>query len=443
MTPFTPRSVVLRALFLARRGRELRCRSPATTAPNGRRAQLASLEPTRLEGVDEPSFVRSPGLWYCCAGSSGSDLYAGGVFTTAGGAWPTCICQMEREQLVGGGFRGVKHGEMAVSLAVSAATCMRGGFSTAGGSAANYIAKWNGSSWTALGSGMNGGVYALAVSGQRLYAGGDFTTAGGSAANSIAKWDGSSWSALGSGLAVLASALAGVGAGGGYPAATFMRGAGSRRRAGVRPTTSPNGTGAVGRRSVGVGAVERLGVCAGGVGQRPVCGGRVHDGGRQRGQLTSPNGTGAVGRRSARGWQYPCVCAGGVGQRPVCGGGSTAGGQPGQSYIAKWNGSSWSALGSGLRGSIMRLCCAGGVGQRPVCGGVFTTAGGPGQLHRQMEREQLVALGSGMGGRKPLCLRWRCRAATCMRGVSRRRAGSPANRIAKWNGSSWSALGSG
>ena len=45
---------------------------------------------------------------------------------------------------------------------------------------ANYIAKWNGSAWSALGSGMNGAVYALAVDGAgNLYAGGEFTTAGG------------------------------------------------------------------------------------------------------------------------------------------------------------------------------------------------------------------------------------------------------------------------
>src|SRR5262249_44912063 len=36
--------------------------------------------------------------------------------------------------------------------------------------------------------------------GPALYAGGSFTSAGGVAANRIAKWDGSSWSALGTGM---------------------------------------------------------------------------------------------------------------------------------------------------------------------------------------------------------------------------------------------------
>jgi hypothetical protein len=49
---------------------------------------------------------------------------------------------------------------------------------------------------------MNGTVWALAVlPNGDLVAGGKFTFAGGVAANRIARWDGSSWAALGSGLA--------------------------------------------------------------------------------------------------------------------------------------------------------------------------------------------------------------------------------------------------
>ena len=62
------------------------------------------------------------------------------------------------------------------------------------------IAKWNGSTWAALGSGTNGAVVALTANGTDIYAGGNFTTAGGAPANRIAKWDGSAWSPLGSGM---------------------------------------------------------------------------------------------------------------------------------------------------------------------------------------------------------------------------------------------------
>ena len=78
-----------------------------------------------------------------------------------------------------------------------------GDFTAAGGSAADFIAKWSGNTWSALTSemtGVNNAVQALAVSGSNLYAGGGFTTAGDNAANNIAKWDGTSWSALGSGI---------------------------------------------------------------------------------------------------------------------------------------------------------------------------------------------------------------------------------------------------
>jgi hypothetical protein len=71
---------------------------------------------------------------------------------------------------------------------------------------ANYIAKWNGSNWSSLGSGVGRNsqgypwVLALAASGNALYAGGYFSIAGGKAVHQVAKWDGTNWSALGSGI---------------------------------------------------------------------------------------------------------------------------------------------------------------------------------------------------------------------------------------------------
>jgi len=47
---------------------------------------------------------------------------------------------------------------------------------TAGGHNARYIARWDGSTWSPLGSGLNSEVLALAAYGGKLFAGGFFTT---------------------------------------------------------------------------------------------------------------------------------------------------------------------------------------------------------------------------------------------------------------------------
>jgi hypothetical protein len=93
------------------------------------------------------------------------------------------------------------------ALAVgSGGTLYAGGtFSIAGGVSASLVAKWNGTTWSALGTGLSRyygqSVYALAVDrGGNLYAGGYFNIAGGVSANNVAKWDGTSWSRLGSGI---------------------------------------------------------------------------------------------------------------------------------------------------------------------------------------------------------------------------------------------------
>src|SRR5438046_6822670 len=57
--------------------------------------------------------------------------------------------------------------------------------------------------WSSMGGipGANGPVYAAVLDGSgNLYIGGDFTVVGDVIVNHIAKWDGNSWSALGSGM---------------------------------------------------------------------------------------------------------------------------------------------------------------------------------------------------------------------------------------------------
>ena len=150
--------------------------------------------------------------------SIGSDLYIGGWFTTAGGSTTGRIAKWNGTAWtaipgIGGplpAFTGTS--ENVAALAAIGTDLYAGGtFLTAGGTTVNYIAKWDGSSWSALGSGLNGQVKALLASGNDLYVAGAFTTAGGVTVNRVAKWDGTSWSALGTGRSATVNALAQIG----------------------------------------------------------------------------------------------------------------------------------------------------------------------------------------------------------------------------------------
>jgi len=123
--------------------------------------------------------------------SQAGDVTANGIAAWDGTGWSS----------LGTGFN-----DMVFDLIVYQGQLIAGGgFTTAGGVAANGIAAWNGSSWEPLGApGITGGtdqVITLTTWNGKLIAGGDFTSAGGTAVSLVAQWDGSSWSALpGTGL---------------------------------------------------------------------------------------------------------------------------------------------------------------------------------------------------------------------------------------------------
>jgi len=74
-----------------------------------------------------------------------------------------------------------------------------GSFSASDCVSTQQIARWDETldQWFAVGSGMNGTVYALRDYNGYLYAGGSFTTAGGVSTGGLARWNGSSWSQVG------------------------------------------------------------------------------------------------------------------------------------------------------------------------------------------------------------------------------------------------------
>jgi hypothetical protein len=108
-------------------------------------------------------------------------------------------------QGLSGGFDSPRVRAMAIYDDGSGpALYVAGNFLTAGGVTANRIARWDGAQWSVLsgpnGTGVNNQVNALAVfddgTGPMLYVGGVFQTAGGLTARFVARWNGSAWSAL-------------------------------------------------------------------------------------------------------------------------------------------------------------------------------------------------------------------------------------------------------
>jgi hypothetical protein len=376
----------------------------------------------------------------------GGDVYAGGAFIKeTSGIRATNIARWDGTSwhAVGTGISGG-----IFALASAGNQLYAGGiFSMVGGVPFNNIAVWDGSDWKALDSGMRGEyghVYALiAVATNNVFAGGSFTTAGGSAANSIAKWNGSNWSALAPNTSVdsTVEALAVSG--------DQLYVAGDFTRAGEVATSSTAAWDGSNWKALGAG-VGGNHFLYNGAKALAVSGSSVYVGG----DFTMAGGVAAsyIARWDGTNWQ---ALGGGVNGRVVAlavsGNGLYAGGvfntatnAGGTSmvvnYIAKWDGTTWSALGSGLNGYVETLAIS---GNDLYVGGDFTTAGGtPANRIAKWDGNNWSALGTGIENGWPFALAI-SDTNLFVGGLFKAAGGVAATNIAKWNGTSWSALGPG
>ncbi len=339
---------------------------------------------------------------------AGPRLIAGGLFTTAGGQSASNIAAWDGASWapIGGitspgGQSGVE--SLRVDSSTQPPTLLVGGqFTSAGATPCANIARWNGVTWAPLGAGLTGessqnGTHVFLLDffdegcGPVLFAGGSFTRAGDELAVNLARFDSSGWSPIqrntrGLGLVAPVASLCAFDDGAGPRMHVFgsFSVAGDTDLEGAARWDddhwTPLGSGLFPRSNIGASLVHDDGagpalyagegtlLTAGGVAVKGIA--------RWKNGAWSGVGTPSTGVRSV---YALCEFDDHLGPRPALYVGGTftdSGGVP-TLNIARWDGSAWSALGSGVTGQVTSMCVYDdGGGPALYVGGQFTSAGG-------------------------------------------------------------------
>jgi hypothetical protein len=396
------------------------------------------------EGVDAPVFttVRVFALGVLSAGPSEPALYIGGDFTSVSGIPANRVARWDAEQWSAlspevHGHNGFVRAVIPIEDANGEALIVGGQFTTADGLAVNRIARLGfgptgaPTGWSALGQGMTSGqgldfgVLALTVfdedgdgpNSPRLFAGGSFTVVDGQPISFIARWDPdtSAWSAVGDGVSAAVHALT---------------------------VYDPDGPGPALPRLIAGGTFSMAG------------GAPANNVAQWDGASWSPLGSGVNGVVNAMA-AYDHDGDGPATPRLVVGGTFISVGGVQMPRIAQWDGAAWSPLGAGMNHIVHALTVhdpdgAGPGTPRLVAGGQFGVAGGViVNGIAQWNGFSWAAFGSGMNnvvhavasidedGAGPNAPRLMAGGFFSIAG------GISASRIARWDGSSWSALGAG
>lgn len=325
--------------------------------------------------------------------TDGTNLYAGGTFTNCGGIYITNLAKWNGTNwsALGGGIGSFESASVSTLVWHNGQLYAGGAFTNAGTVAATNLARWDGSAWSQVGGGVvgtgsifsGGPVATLQFLGNDLYVGGNFTTVGGGvSALNVARWNGSAWSALGSGLkgppnslpvaalTVLGSDL--------YATGNFTNAGGLTARVAKWNGTSWSSLGAINgngtRAAASAGSVYIAGDFNVANYNTPsnVIGNHLlrWDGAAWHG----------VDNRPSQG-THTFVLSVGMGSDGLyLGGVFNVVGTTTASRIARWNGTSWSALGSGVtgeyKGNTLAVRAIKALGSKVVVGGGFVNAGG-------------------------------------------------------------------
>jgi hypothetical protein len=310
----------------------------------------------------------------------------------------------------------------------------------AGGTFANYVSRWNGTTWTAVGGGVYYFVNDLFLEGLTvLHAGGVFWEAGGRAVSGVATWNGSTWTNLGQGFRSYNDALV---------TATASDGtnhyAACRNFQYISPSSYVtdlfrwNGTNWLPMGPGFPGTVLALAISS--TGQVFVGGDFTDIGG-----ATVPN----VARWNGAAWTNAGLGLNATVRTllPDASGGLMAGGDFFSSggvttvnRVAYWNGTGWAAMGAGFDASVRALERE--AGGTVYAAGSFTTSGTA--TNRRIARwtgTVWTNVGSGLSGAYVEDMAADSAGNLYVIGSFTNAGGVAATNIARWSGASWSSLG--
>ena len=371
---------------------------------------------------------------WCLAASPQGELYAGGHFTTAGGVPARRVARWAGTDWapLGSGLGGTSLAFVYALAVLPNGNLVAGGDFPATVAQPNArLAQWNGTGWAAVGGGVSGPVFALSLaSNGDLLAGGPFNLAGGGPANGAARWNGTTWSGFGPGPGLGVFSITGMPNGDVVVGGTF-----------------PNANDDLVRRwngtswtSLGLSAVpstygQAFAVAVAGNGD--LCVGGQFDA-TPSGPIPFQNGA----RWDGVSWVHLAGSAQtfamldwpGLGL--IAGGGYYANGGRG---VAAHNGTAWRPLGRGTD-AVVRAVALRSNGEA-ILGGDFTTSGGIAAAGVVVsDGVTMTALGSGVALGSVAAVLERSNGDIVVAGTMTSAGGVVVRNIAAWNGTTWSAF---
>lgn len=361
------------------------------------------------------------------------ELVATGGFSSSGGTALARIAAWDGAdwRALGAGLSGIG----GATLLVRGTDLYVGGqFAQAGGAPAVNVARWDGAAWHPLGGGLVERVAALTVFGGELIAGGNIHTASGQPAGPVMRWDGSAWIEI-PGDPIEVKCLA-VHDGRLVAGGTFLSVAGilvNRLAAWDGAAWDAVDAG----RGLNNNYVRAL----------AVHGGRLHAGGTFNGGGGAPYPLNAIAAWNGTGWDAlgsglngACNALCTYGTALVAGGAFNSAGGVAASRVAAWDGGQWAPLAQGVNGEVTALAVYDG---DLIAGGAFTAAGtlsGVGHIAR-WDGTAWHSLGSGLAGSAVQVLAMAVfDGSLYVGGLFTQAGGQAVQDIARWDGSAWHAV---